>query len=61
MGLDLNKLEEEARRDDVPLMFDDGMAFLLAYLQNHPEAAPVAIYERIYDDTIHAWGSVQVN
>ena len=31
MGLDLNKLEEEARRDDVPLMFDDGMAFLLAY------------------------------
>lgn len=37
MGLDLNKLEEEARRDDVPLMFDDGMAFLLAYLQNHPE------------------------
>ena len=36
MGLDLNKLEEEARRDDVPLMFDDGMAFLLAYLQNHP-------------------------
>lgn len=41
--------------------YDIAQGIAAAYLQNHPEAAPVAIYERIYDDHIHAYAAVQVN
>lgn len=37
MCVDLKKLEDEARRKDIPLMFDDGMNFLCDYLRSHPE------------------------
>ena len=37
MRVDLKKLEDEARRKDIPLMFDDGMNFLCDYLRSHPE------------------------
>lgn len=37
MHVDLKKLEDEARRKDIPLMFDDGMNYLCDYLRSHPE------------------------
>lgn len=37
MRVDLKKLEDEARRKDIPLMFDDGMNYLCDYLRSHPE------------------------
>ncbi|WP_245305034.1 O-methyltransferase [Galactobacillus timonensis] len=37
MRVDLKKLEDEARRKDIPLMFDDGMNYLCDYLNFHPE------------------------
>ena len=32
---DLQKIHDAAREDHVPIMKDDGMAFLLAYLKEH--------------------------
>ena len=36
MKKELNELTAKAREDKVPVMLDDGMAFLLHYLEEHP-------------------------
>ena len=32
----LEELTQEARREHVPVMMDDGMTFLLEYIRDHP-------------------------
>jgi predicted O-methyltransferase YrrM len=37
MSADLQKIHDEARKNDIPVMLDDGMDFLLTFLKEHEE------------------------